>query len=315
MNLNLNTITFGKYRGKDLKDVLKDRKYCSWLLEQDWFQNQYEYLYNRVFEYNPVSFFFENISTEEPFIKSYKYFNMIQPDNLQINLNENELKCYTFYLTLIENIKSKIQERINKNETNIYDIKAPTNYMKKFENEYNLEREIFKTFLYSYDLQSISKIVEDIKKEGNIEYKGAKSYLIAKENSLKQEKFWEVILKDLFNDKISTQFIFEECIFDFININLNIIFECKLGIKDFSQSQYKKYRTTLNKYNIVYLIDQDCVIDIINGYLFTSNYDKYIKHIEKIKNKKKNNNLENIIKNFNVIQVTNINTAIILICL
>ena len=40
--LNENLITIGKYRNKELKDILKDRKYCAWLLKQDWFRESYE---------------------------------------------------------------------------------------------------------------------------------------------------------------------------------------------------------------------------------------------------------------------------------
>ena len=40
------TITFGKYKGKTLGYIIKDRGYCDWLLKQSWFQNGYEYIYN-----------------------------------------------------------------------------------------------------------------------------------------------------------------------------------------------------------------------------------------------------------------------------
>jgi hypothetical protein len=42
--LNLNLFTFGIHNGKELKEVLRDRKYCKWLLEQNWFSEKYEYL-------------------------------------------------------------------------------------------------------------------------------------------------------------------------------------------------------------------------------------------------------------------------------
>ena len=61
-------------------------------------------------------------------------------------------------------------------------------------------------------------VKEDIKKEGGIEYKGAKSFLIAKKNSQNQENFWEQILKEKYGEDIGTQFKYENCIFDFINI-------------------------------------------------------------------------------------------------
>ena len=57
--LTSDSITFGKYKGFTLGHVLKDRGYCSWLLEQDWFQNGYEYLYNRIKEYKPLVYFLQ----------------------------------------------------------------------------------------------------------------------------------------------------------------------------------------------------------------------------------------------------------------
>ena len=34
-NLDNETITFGKYKGKSLEFILKDRSYCKWLVKQD----------------------------------------------------------------------------------------------------------------------------------------------------------------------------------------------------------------------------------------------------------------------------------------
>ena len=55
--LTENDITFGKYKDLTLTELLKDREYCGWLLKQDWFERQYEYLYNRVKMYVPIDFF------------------------------------------------------------------------------------------------------------------------------------------------------------------------------------------------------------------------------------------------------------------
>ncbi len=55
--LDQDSITFGKYKGLKLSAVLRDRSYCDWLLEQEWFQTNYEYLYNRVQEYDPKTYF------------------------------------------------------------------------------------------------------------------------------------------------------------------------------------------------------------------------------------------------------------------
>lgn len=315
MSLSVNTITFGKYKGKNLEEVLKDRKYCKWLVEQEWFEKQYEYLYNSVNEYKPLEFFLKEVLNEDNFLESYRFFNLKDIEDIKIDLNEEEIVCYKFYRGIVDEVRDNIIKRKIENEDNIYDIKAPSKYLKKFEKDTGIDRDIFKTFLYSYELPNITKIIEDVKKEGGIDYKGGRSYLIAKENSLKQEKYWEDILKDFYKDKISSQFIFKECIFDFINIELNTIFECKLGIKDFSASQYKKYINTLDKYNVVYLIDNDCIIDLKNHYLYTTDYDKYLSKILKINDKNSVNKLENVIKNYQVVKIDKIITGIILVSL
>ena len=75
MSLNLDTITFGKYKNGTLQQVLKDRPYCIWLLQQDWFKNNYEYLYNRVNEYNPLFFFLQEPPNDsDRFLDKYKFF-------------------------------------------------------------------------------------------------------------------------------------------------------------------------------------------------------------------------------------------------
>ena len=56
-SLEKTSITFGKYKGTTLSRVLRDQDYCKWLLEQEWFQSNYEFLYNRVKEYKPESYF------------------------------------------------------------------------------------------------------------------------------------------------------------------------------------------------------------------------------------------------------------------
>jgi hypothetical protein len=81
--LNINSITFGKYRGKTLDVMLKDRDYCKWLVNEEWFQTNYEYLYNRVSEYNPITYFIpENTIEKENFIDNYTYFNLKSIDEI-----------------------------------------------------------------------------------------------------------------------------------------------------------------------------------------------------------------------------------------
>ena len=316
--LSINDISFGKYKGKTLTHLLRDRKYCSWLLEQEWFEDKHGYLYNKVISYDPSPYFFVTPPEDcVDFIQRYKYFNMTPIDSLEIELTEEEKNCYKFYLETIEIIKSRIIERMSKlelkPELNIYDIKAPSNWLKKFETTYGINREIFKEFLTAYDLVNIPYIIEDIKKEGNIEYKGAKSFIIAKKNSVEQEKYWEDILKKKHGELISPQFVYEKCIFDFINISSNTIYEVKLSLKDFDKKQYAKYllvsrgRTpydpALSPYKIIYLIGYDCIVNISESKIYTTDRAKYITHQLMTTFNKKKTDLDMIIQNFEIHEV------------
>jgi hypothetical protein len=276
--LDINTITFGKYKDKKIETILKDRKYSKWLLEQDWFQKNYEYLYNRVKNYDPKKYFINDIKQTENinFLESYIYFNLKSLEKIDLSLNENEKNCYNYYLILINDLKNKIIERIENSMENPFDIKAPTKWLQNFEKDTGLKRDDFKEFINSYELPNITYIIEDIKKQGGLEYKGAKSFLIAKDNSKKQEKFWEDILKKKYGDDIATQFKYENCFFDFINISENIIYECKIGLKDFNQEQYNKYLLALNKYKIIYLIADDCIINMDSKIIYTTDEIKYL---------------------------------------
>ena len=62
--LSNDTITFGKYKNKTLSDVLKDREYCRWLTQQEWFANNYSYLFNRVNTYEPLTYFIKPYALE-----------------------------------------------------------------------------------------------------------------------------------------------------------------------------------------------------------------------------------------------------------
>lgn len=265
--LNEESITFGKYNGKTLTDVLKDRSYCKWLKDQEWFRKEYEYLYNRVCKYTPRDYFIpttiQNEYTDiQNFLDNYPYFNLTQPQNLQITLTETELKCYYFYNSILQDFKSRIFIQIESD--NPYDIKAPIKWLQRFEKETGLDRTVFKSFIYMYDLKNITGVLEDIKKRGGIEYKGAQSFKIAKKRSEKQEKVWENRLKKKYGEDLSVQFKYKNCFFDFLCIPNKVIYECKLGLKDFNQEQYEKYLLTLGEYSIIYLIGKDVIIDIAN---------------------------------------------------
>ena len=304
--LNINSITFGKYKNKTVEEMLKDRKYCKWLVEQEFFKN-YEYLYNKVLEYEPQKLFIkDNIDEKDCFIEKYKYFNLLSLDKLKIDLKEAEKLCYKFYIDNINELKEKILFRLTKEEENPYDIKAPTKWLQKFESETGLSRNDFKDFINTYELPNIVNIIEDIKKEGGIEYKGAKSFLIAKKNSESQEKFWELLLKNKYGENIGTQFKYENCIFDFINIPENIIYECKLGLKDFNEEQYNKYLLALKEYKIFYLISNDCLIDTNEKKIFTTDIRKYFLYQTNIPLLTKPSKFDEIILDYELVFVDNL---------
>ncbi|OUW95995.1 MAG: hypothetical protein CBD97_01940 [Pelagibacteraceae bacterium TMED237] len=303
--LTSDLITFGKYKGYTLNDVLKDRSYCKWLLEQEWFRNGYEYLYNRINEYKPNTYFIRKNDNQD-FLESYEYFNLYKVDEVKINLSNCEKMCYSFYLQQIGLIKDKIYENLENEIDNPYDIKAPTKWLKNFEKEYAIPRKEFKEFLARYDLINIPYIIERIKKEGGIEYKGAKSFLIAKNHSEKQEKWWEEILKNKYGEDLGTQFKFDKCIFDFLNISTNTIFECKLGLKDFNEEQHFKYKLTLKKYRIIYLIGTDGVIDMERKKIYTVNVNYYKNYLQNISSLKNPSYLDKLIENFEVTEIDSI---------
>jgi hypothetical protein len=293
----------------DISVVLKDRGYCKWLLKQDWFQSSYEYLYNIVFEYDPKPFFitlppteFEGDTEPGDFIDRYQYFHLTPISELKINLTDEEKTCYAYYLRMINEIK----EKINPLRSNPYNIKAPVRWLKRFENQTGLKRSVFKDCLSAYELKNVPYIVEDVKKVGGIEYKGAKSYLIAKERSLKQEQFWEKLLREKYGEDLGVQFKYEGCIFDFLHIPTNTIYEAKLGLKDFNKEQHRKYVLTLNKYKIVYLIGYDCVVNMEKEIIYTLNPDKYLTHQAGVPYSNSSTDFDYIIQNYNTIRVSNL---------
>ncbi len=274
------TITFGKYKGGTLGDVLKDRSYCLWLKDQDWFRDNYEYLYKRISEYEPRSYFLLHSDKEcTNFLKDYEYFNLKSVEDITLPLSISDKMCYKFYLEMIKDLKQRIYRRLENEEENPFDIKAPTKWLQYFERNYGIPRIEFKTFLSSYDLVNIPYIVKRIKQEGGIEYKGADSFIIAKSRSVDQEKWWEKVLKESYGESLTVQYIYKQCIFDFLNIDTKTIFECKLGLKDFCAQQHRKYKLALEKYRIVYLIGKDCVIDLEQKTIFTTNTPVYANYL------------------------------------
>jgi hypothetical protein len=315
IELNLNYITFGKYKDKDLSYLLKDRKYCTWLIEQDWFKESYEYLYNSLIKYDPKKYFFSDVleCDKDDLVENYKYFNLIQIPDLKIELSEKELFCYSFYLKMINKMKNDIKNNIIMEKINPFDIKAPSKWLKVLEEEgkyLDIKREDFKEFMSCYELQNIPFILEDIKKIGGIEYKGAKSFTIAKKRSTDQEKYWENVLKEKYGDSIGTQFKYEKCIFDFICIPKNTIYECKLGLKDFNEEQFNKYQVTLNKYNIIFLIGNDCVINVDLETMYTNNMEKYILYQCQIPLLKSPSKFDDLIFDFDICEMDELSSVL-----
>ena len=311
MELSANILTFGKYKNKSLDVVLKDRSYCKWFLEQPEFKIKYEYIYNKINEYRPRIYFIPPIPSEAPtFIENYIYFNLTKLEDVSLPLNDEEKKCYEFYILMIEELKNKIITRIENNEENPYNIKAPTKWLQRFESDTGLQRDTFKTFINSYELPNIPYVIEDIKKQGGIVYNGANSFTIAKERSKSQEKFWEEILKEKYGEDLGVQFQYEKCIFDFINISTNTLFECKLNIKDFDEPQYNKYLLTMGSYKILYLIDRDCVINILEKSLYTTDTVKYLLYKTKIPTFKKQNAFFEMLATFEIKETVDIKNNI-----
>lgn len=306
--LSQESITFGKYNEQSLPIMLRDRQYCSWLLKQDWFKTNYSYLYNRVNEYKPQTFFISQTeSKDESFLTSYTFFKLKDPSIETFDfLTSDEKKCYEFYFKIVKSLKEQIQNNIDQGEENPYDIITPNKWLIQFENETELKRDFLKEFLSAYELPNITSIVEDIKREGGISYQGANSFKIAKQRSKEQESWWEEILKSKYGEHIATQFKFKNCIFDFINIQTNTIFECKLNLKDFNEDQFEKYKVILNKFRLIYLISNDCVIHIDKKVIYTTDNYKYFLYINALSGNKKMSYLDNLIQNFKIIKVEDI---------
>lgn len=311
--LSNDTITFGKYKSKTVSDVLKDRGYCRWLIQQEWFANNYPYLFNRVNEYEPLTYFIEHVEGREEnnFMLTYKFFRLKHVKDIDLPLTRIEKICYEYYTECINNIKDKILARIENKEENPYDIKGPTKWLLKLEKRHGIKRAVFKSFLSSYELPNLPYIMERVKKEGGLVYHGAQSFNIAKKRSLEQEKWWEDVLKRCYGEDVGTQFKYGKCIFDFLNISTNTIFECKLSLNDFNEDQHKKYKLTLDKYRIIYLISTDCVVDMEYRSIYTTDTDKYSTYMMKLGTKVNKTYLDELITDFTIVEIKDLSTIFV----
>ena len=312
MDLKVDTITFGKYKGQALETLLRDRQYCGYLMTQDWFTDSYTYLSSRISAYDPLPSFIGDVSPKGStlFVDVYPFFRLLPLEEvrscLPLALTSVEGKCYVWYREAVLSLKTKIQDRLSSGVDDPYNIKTPPKYLQKFEKDTGLIRDDLQAFLSSFDLRNITLIIEDLKKEAGIDFKGAKGFLIARERSMKQEKFWSKILKEMFGDHLSEQFKLENCKFDFINIKTSTVFEAKLGFKDFNEKQYTKYKLILNKFRIVYLIAESTIIDLNNKVIYTTDYGFVIEHQVNIPLNDKATYLDEAIFDFDIEPVSSV---------
>lgn len=295
--IDKNILSFGEYKGWHIQDVLRIRGMRIWIRSKEFIKKDYEYIYNCAMEYNPREKFidWDAIPDQEKskdnllFYDTYIFFHLLPYSRLKnIQLRDNlEIMCYNYYFNLVSDLKSKVEFRMENELENMYDIKAPKNWLNDLdkgtdETTGDINRDMFKEFIEAYDLPNITEVVRDIKAAGGIEYKGHDARIISKRNSEKQEAHWEEILKGMSGDNIGIQFKHEKCIFDFINFEKKIVYECKLSLKDFDKKQYDKYLVTVDCYKIVYLISTDCVIDTQEMIVYTLNIPKYESYITNI---------------------------------
>ena len=298
-----NTIQFGLYKNKPISLLLKDRQYCRWLLTQEFFKSC-QYQYKIVSDYDPLKFFIDDSLSINECLKSYKFFKLIHPNSLSIKLTNNETKCYEYYYYIINNIKTKSIQNFENKEDQIFDkVKTPTKYLKIFEEKYKINKKNFLEFIVSHDLPNVTKVIEEIKLLDNILYNGNKSFIIAKQKSVEQEDHWFKLLNAKYNDKISSQYKFNRCVFDFINITSNTIYECKLNMKDFKEDQFDKYNSILKDFDIVYLFNTDCIVVMKDKKIYTTCLEKYLFYQMNIPLSKKISNFDNLIKDYEIIEM------------
>ena len=81
-----------------------------------------------------------------------------------------------------------------------------------------------------------------------------------------------------------------------------------MGLKDFCEEQHIKYKLILEKYRIIYLISQDCVIDIGKQILYTTMIEKYKNYLLSIPTMKNPNWFYSLIQEFKIIEMTDLTT-------
>ena len=281
-SLTKTTFPIGKYKGSDLSVVLRDRGYCKWLVtSHSDFETKYEYLYNRISEYDPLPQLIAETIPTGRFVDDYKMFNLKNVTRINLDLTPTDIICFQWYSGVLADLRTRILERIENDHPNPYAIKAPTSLKKKFIKDTALDPSVLDEMTKAYDLPNIiSVVMKDIKREAGIEYSGGSAFKIAKARSEHQEAYWETMLKIMYGESVDVQYEgVDKCIFDFINIESQTVFECKLGFTEFNMEQFKKYNSALKCYSIVYIVGNndtdirsdhhnDYVIDMVNQAIY-----------------------------------------------
>ena len=70
----------------------------------------------------------------------------------------------------------------------------------------------------------------------------------------------------------------------------------------------RKYKLSLDKYRIVYLIGYDCVIQMEKGKIYTTNPDKYEMYVSAICDMKAPTYLDKLIEDFDIVTIGDIST-------
>lgn len=128
----------------------------------------------------------------------------------------------------------------------------------KLEKDYSIDRKQMKKFLKVNKLKSPVLLIDEIRShyEPSRKRNLVDGFVKAKERSQKQEKLWESRLKDAFPN-IKAQYREDDCIYDFIDFENKIIFECKLSVCYISDEQFLKYQQKHKDFYIIYLIEDN----------------------------------------------------------
>jgi hypothetical protein len=81
-------------------------------------------------------------------------------------------------------------------------------------------------------------------------------------------------------------------------------------LKDFNEEQFDKYETIMNRFNIVYLIGYDCVINMDLETIYTTDMMKYVLYQCNIPVLKLKSKLDEIILNYDICEVEDLSEVL-----